>query len=160
MPVTETFDEACVKLSELLRRESQPAELLWLCREDITGRRRRIFIHPSPPSINRDLYRQRYEFGAQQGRGMRLEVHFFLDDRACCFVWVPRDEIDASQAWLSGDLRLSVPTQKPDYPITATQCGTLSEFVVRGALSRIRGESPIAQDFPFRSDLQTNSLKA
>jgi hypothetical protein len=161
MPVTETFDEACLSLSDFLRREHQPSgELLWLCREDVTGIRRRIFIHPSPPSRNRDLYRQHYEFGVRQGRGVRVEVQFFLAFRPCCYVWVPRDDIDAQYAMLSDGLKFSIPDRQSKFSTTAGQCRTAPGFSFRRALSRLRGESPIAQDFPSRRDLDANTRNA
>ena len=161
MPVTETFDEACLALSDFLRREDEPCEeLLWLFREDVTGVRRRIFVHPSPPSFNRELYREHYEFGARQGRGMRVVVDFFLGRRACCYVWVPRDDMDASYAMLSDGLRLSIPGRESEFPITATQCRTSAGFYFRLALSRLRGVSPIAHALPSRHDLNANTRNA
>jgi hypothetical protein len=158
MPITETFDEACSALADFLRREDEPSEeLLWLCREDITGIRRRIFVHPSPPSSNRDLYRQLYESGVQQGRGLWVVAAFTLGRRACCYVWVPRDDIDASYAMLSDGLRLSIPSRKAEFPITARQCRTAPGFYFRRTFFRLRGESPIAQDFLSRCDINANT---
>lgn len=160
MPVTHTFDEACVALSDFLQREDWSCvELLWLCREDVTGVRRRIFVHPSPPSANRDLYIQHYERGARQSRGVRLDVLFILGSRACCYVWVPRDDTDASCAMLSDELRLSIPCRETKFPIAAKQCRTGLGFYFCRIFSRLRGESPIVQDFPSRSDLDANIRK-
>jgi hypothetical protein len=148
-----TFDEACSELASLLRREEQPSELHWVCREDVTGWRRRLVVHPSPPASNRDWYRDYFDFGQRQARGIRLEALCFAADRAYCYVWVPEDDLAASQAMVSSQcIKYSFATEG-----MGSERGCQAEiaccpiaFHLRRAWCRWRGESPRLQDVPSR----------
>jgi len=58
MVISETFEEASLMLSEHLRKRGKPDHLVWIFQEDITGFRRKLFVHPSPPESNRELARR------------------------------------------------------------------------------------------------------
>jgi len=157
--ITETFEEASSAFTDFLRQQGQSSELLWVCREDITGRRRKLFVHPYPPASNRELYQHHFEFGIQQARGVRFHVLCFAADRACCYVWVPKDDTDASQAMLSDDhLHYSFSVEREDSSrgFLAQRASNSAAFLLRRAWYRLRGESPPIQEVPMRSDLETN----
>jgi len=158
MPITETFDEACSALSAFLQREGQPSELLWICREDITGRRNALFVHPSPPANNRELYRRHFDFGVGQARGMRLFVSCFVGPQAHCYVWVPEDDVAADQAMVSEQaLNYSFATA-PDSRggFEAQRVGTAARFAILRHWFRFLGESPRLEDIPTRGELRAN----
>jgi hypothetical protein len=46
MVIGETFEEASHMLSEHLRKQGKPDQLVWIFQEDITGFRRKLFVHP------------------------------------------------------------------------------------------------------------------
>ena len=158
MPITETFDEACSALADFLRRQGQSSELLWVCRDDVSGRRRRLFVHPSPPASNRELYQRHFEFGVRQARGVRLDVLCFAAGRACCYVWVPEDNVASSQAMLTDGLRMgfAVESHESGSGFHAQQCSSSAEFYLRRIWCRFRGESPLIQELPLRADIQSN----
>ena len=160
MPITETFDEACSALTDFLRSQAQSSELLWICREDVTGRRRRLFVHPSPPAGNRGLYQHHFEAGIRQARGIRFDVLCFAAGRACCYVWVPEDDVSASQAMLSDPhLRYGFTVQEmgSQAGFQADRASSSATFFLRRAWCSFRGESPLLQELPTRNELQSNA---
>ena len=159
MPITETVDEACSAFADFLRRHGQSPELLWICRDDVTGRRRRLFVQPFPPASNRELYQRHFDFGIRQARGVRLDVLCFAGSQACCYVWIPEDDIAASQAMLTDDLRMgfAVESHETGIGFRAQQCGSRAEFYLRGLWCRLRGESPLIQELPLRADIESSA---
>ena len=163
MPVTESFEDACLALIKCLREQGQPSDLTWVFREDITGRRRSVFVHPSPPSHNGDVYRRHFAAGAHTGRGIRLSVLCFAGDSAYCYVSVPDDDVDASQAMLAhGDLCIgfAVESHESGRGFLARRCHSALEFYVRRIWYRFRGESPFLQKVPRRARVSSNTVNA
>lgn len=157
MPGTESFAEACAVLVDHLRRQGQSTELLWVFRDDVTGRGRRLFAHPSPPATNHKLYQRHFEFGVRQSRGIRVEVACFAAGRACCHVWVPEDDIAADQAMLTDGLRVgfAVESSKSRAGFPAQQCASRAEFSVRRLWCRLRGKSRRIDRIPLRTDVRS-----
>ena len=149
----ETFDETCSEFASFLRREGQPSELYWVCREEVTGRQRRLVVHPSPSASNRDWYRDYFDVGIRRARCLRLEALCFAAGRAYCYVWVSEDDLAASQAMVSRQcINYSFATEG-----MGSERGRQAEiaccpiaFHLRRAWYRWRGESPCLQDVPSR----------
>lgn len=155
--VSETFDEASAKLVKFLQRQRQPSTLRWIFREDVTGIRRALFVHPSPPPVNLDLWRQRYECGVRQGRGIQLGVLCFAADCAYCYVWVPEDDRAASQAMLVEGLRLAYACGADDSGVglSGQRCYCSATFALRKLWCRSRGESPSIRALPSREHFES-----
>ena len=105
MPV---FGEAVKKFQKFLVSQHVSSELLWIFREDVISRKRRVLIKEPLPSENTRLVESLYERGCQRGLGVQLDMFCLLGSRPCCYVWLPEDEIDA-QYMMVGGLKLSVP---------------------------------------------------
>lgn len=155
MMITESFDDACAHFQAFLREQGVPSQLLWICREDLTGRRRRLVVHPAPPAINREIYRGLFEAGRKRGFGISLEVACFVGDDAGCYLFVPSDEVEADQSMLSSGLRFSYATDYPDIcAFRAVTAGSTISFQIRQMWCRWRGESPLISNLPSRRQLQ------
>jgi hypothetical protein len=104
------FDAATQSYKQFLAEQSLSTDILWIFREDVTVKKRQICICWPLPSENPGLAEQLYEQGRDKGSGLRLDTFCLVDNRPCCYVWVPRDEVDADHAMLS-ELKMSVPTE-------------------------------------------------
>lgn len=113
-PIIEPFDAALERFRQFDAGQGLPAQVVWVFREDVTSRRRRIAVRWPVAPDNEAVARKRYGVAVRRGLGLRLEVLCLLGGVSCCTIWVPNDDLDASYAMLSG-LKLSVPTN----PITA-----------------------------------------
>ncbi len=107
--MTDDFDTVLVEFRAFIAREGFPTDIVWIFREDVTSRKRRVAIRWPVPTENERVARERYSIGVRGGMGLRMEVFCLLVQKSCCTIWVPRDEIDASFAMLFG-LKFSVPT--------------------------------------------------
>ena len=85
--------------------------LLWVFREDVVWRKRRILVKEPLPAENERRVESLYESGRRRDLGIRLEVLCLLGSRPCCYVWLPKDQTDAEYALLlMSKLIISVPT--------------------------------------------------
>lgn len=107
MPV---FGEAVQQFGGFLVSQGLSPDLLWVFREDVCRRKRRLFIKVPVSEENFGDVERLYHLGVSRGLGVRLDVLCLLGSSPCCYVWVPSDEEAASYAMLSG-LKLSVPTE-------------------------------------------------
>jgi hypothetical protein len=90
-----------------------PGELVWLFREDVSTRRRRVLIKVPLPTANERIARDRYEQGRGLGIGVCLDVFCRLGLAYCCTCWFVRDWEESAQR-LCGGLKLSVADDLPD----------------------------------------------
>lgn len=104
------FGEAAREFSAFLESQGAAPGLLWVFREDVCQRGRRVFVRVPVPAENEEIAGGLYERGVKRGLGVRLDALCLLGSRTCCYVWVPSDEEDASYAMLSG-LKLSTPAE-------------------------------------------------
>ena len=124
----------------------------------LTGRRRKYFVHPSPPTTNRTLYQRHFEFGVHQARGVCLDVFCFVGGQACCYVWFPEYDVAASEAMFADHLRYcyTLEGMGSQRGFQAERASSFTAFFIRRVWSRLLGESPMIQELPSRSDLQSN----
>jgi hypothetical protein len=102
------FAPAVERYREFLAADGVPTEILWVEREDVTSYKRQIWVRLPLPAENPARAEDRYIRGRSRGLGLRLETLCALDGVACCYVWAPRDRVEAEQA-MSTALRFSVP---------------------------------------------------
>ena len=90
-------------------------------REDITSYKQRLLVKEPLPLRNQGLVELFYERGRQQGFGVRLEVLCVLGNRPCCYIWLPKDRMEAEYAlMLFSPLIISAPTELPEArPVTS-----------------------------------------
>jgi hypothetical protein len=159
MPITETFDEAVSKFIAFLERQNSPVDLRWLCREEVTGYRRQLFVHPSPSPDNRELYRHKYSHGVTIGHSVALAATCFADGVTYCNVWVSAFDFDSTHPELTGDLHfhLYVDSSTSQPNLSARRSCSAFTFHIRRAWCRVRGESPAVGEFSTRSELESLS---
>lgn len=154
--ISETFHQAAEQFADFLQRAGQVNDLVWSCRENVTGQGRKIAVHPSPPAVNRDLFHRHYDFGVRQGLGVGLEAFCFAGNAAYCCVWVPEDAAAADNAMFAGGLRFSY-AMEPDESgkgRVAKRCITKAVFQLARLWCKLRGESPLVGDLPSRRELE------
>src|SRR5579872_2159334 len=101
------FAEALDRFRTFLVGLGLNSDLRWIFREDVVERGRRTYIRcPLPNDLT--TVETLYERGLRHGLGIHLSVFCILAGNPCCYVWLPKDEEDASYRMLSG-LKLSGP---------------------------------------------------
>ena len=110
-----TFGEATEQLRAFLSSQQLSSEPIWVFREDVTSYKQRILIKEPVPPGNEVLVEMFYERGRQRGYGIRLEVLCVLGRQPCCYIWLPKDRIEAEYAlMLFSPLIISAPTELPE----------------------------------------------
>ena len=110
-PEIPSFNEAVKQLKDFLISQNLSPELLWVFREDIVWRKQRILIKEPLPQENESVAESLYESGRQRELGIRLETLCLLGSRPCCYIWLPKDQMDAEYALLlMSNFIISVPT--------------------------------------------------
>jgi hypothetical protein len=96
-----SFEEASARLRAFLDNQSLNSDLLWICREVFLEQWPKLYV--KLPMHNECCLAERiYDEGLRRGIGVELQVFCFVEGRPCCYVWIPKDEIDASYRMLSG----------------------------------------------------------
>lgn len=107
-----SFEEALEHLEHFLKSQGHRGELQWVFREDVVvSRRGWIAVRTPVPAGNAEVARQHYEAARRRGLGVKLEVLCRLGwfrSSLACFVWAPRDELDAEYALMPRGLKLSI----------------------------------------------------
>jgi hypothetical protein len=97
------FDTARLRLEEVLSKNGIEGEVLWIFREDVSVRRGgKPWIRWPIPSTNRREAEELYEIGRRRGNGIELDVYCLLEGNPCCFVFIPKDKIEAEQRMIYG----------------------------------------------------------
>ncbi len=107
-PDVSPFATAVVQLREFIGNEGILNPPVWVFREDVVSVKWRIWVRTPLPEQNQSRAEVLYETARARGLGVALQVLCLLDFEPCCYVWCPRDEMDAEYAMLSG-LKLSIP---------------------------------------------------
>ena len=108
-PALPPFTEAVAKFAAFLEREGAPAQLLWVDREDVTSHRRQIWVRIGDAMEAVRRAEARYEAGRERGLGVSLRAVCKVGAATACYVWVPKDETDASYAMQPRSLKCQVP---------------------------------------------------
>ncbi len=110
-PEIPAFSDATQQLKDFLSKQNLSPEFLWVFREDVSWRKRYIFVKEPLPTENIGLVESLYESGRRRDLGIRLEVLCLLASRPCCYVWLPKDQMSAEYALLlMSKFIISVPT--------------------------------------------------
>ena len=105
------FPDAVRQCQDFLTGQNISSDLLWVYREDVAWRKRRILVRYPLPAENERLVESLYERGRRRDLGIRLEVLCLLGPRPCCYVWLPQGRTDAEYALLlTSKFIISVPT--------------------------------------------------
>ena len=104
----ESYAFAVQQFQDFLIAEGYSQKPLWIFREDVLKRSRRLWLHWPLPSTNVLRAEKEYERGRQLGFGIGLETHCIADSCPCCFVNVAENAEDADYMMVSGGLKMSI----------------------------------------------------
>lgn len=123
-----SFDDALQQFRAFIQSQGHGADLLWLFREDVVQRRRKVGIERRASSYVRKpidddtmLVERKYQEGLRRGLGMQLGVFCFLGERPCCYIWLPRDQEEAQYRMLNG-LTMNLPAEPERQIVTPVKC--------------------------------------
>jgi len=102
-----SFEGAVAKFQWLLQDGGRPTVLRWLFREDILDWRSKVFVRVPLANTDADV-KCLYDEGVKRDLGVHLDVYCFMDSMSLAYIWLPKDEKDASYRMLTG-LKLSYP---------------------------------------------------
>ena len=99
-----SFDEAQSEFKDFLARAGQSSDLLWLFREDVIFLFARVFVRMPVPAENEARMAACYELGKKRGFGLNLHGFCLLDSRVCCYVALPKDELESQYMMMNPNL--------------------------------------------------------
>ena len=90
-----SFYEAQSEFKNFLAREGRSSNLLWLFREDVVFLFARVFVRMPVAAENEARMAACYELGIKRGFGLNLHGFCLLDSRLCCYVALPKDDLES-----------------------------------------------------------------
>jgi len=96
-----SFQEAQSHFKKWLATDGPSSDLLWLFREDVIFLYDRVFIRMPIPAENETRMARCFELGQERGFGLNLHGFCLLDSQLCCYVALPKDDLE-SQYMLMG----------------------------------------------------------
>jgi len=140
------FDEAVEQFCSFIKGQGRNDRIVWIFRQDVIEIGRRIFVR-LPLSDDEQLVAVKYQEGVRRGLGVALQVYCWVDDRPLCYIWNPKDQMDAEYRMLSG-LKLSVPSDPDSRFVTGVKSGIYWRYLVWR--ERRRTQHNWADDIPCR----------
>ena len=104
------FDVAMDLFEDFLASQGRPRNVVWVFRDTIATHRDTLFLW-LPRLCQEDgvaPIQDLYEEGRRCGYGARMINVAFDDQRSICYLWIPRDESEATCSALHGALRMSI----------------------------------------------------
>lgn len=95
------FDTAIDSFRDFVADQNQSANLRWIFREDIVELGWQTYIR-LPLTADEEMVRQLYTEGLERGYGVNLHAYCFLREQTFCYIWLPKDEVDADYRMLAG----------------------------------------------------------
>jgi hypothetical protein len=89
-----SFQDAQSHFKEWVARDGCAADLLWLFREDVIFLFDRVFIKKPVSGDNESRMAACYELGQERGYGLNLNGFCLLDSQLCCYVALPKDDLE------------------------------------------------------------------
>jgi hypothetical protein len=151
-PACPSFGQAIEKFTEFVVAQGCPRDLRWVFADDVTSSGRRIWARLPLKEDNPDCARRHYDLGLQRGLGIQLAVLCVIDNISYCYVWLPKDTLDAEYALLAG-LKLSVPV---DLPVACKARSGLA-WILRTWLNSISPARGLVNEIPDRSEATPGS---
>lgn len=122
------FHEAAEEFGRFLNENGFLREPLWVFHDDVAGRQNYIYLRWPLPQSNATAAERLFEHGRQKRLGVKLEAFGQVDDRPCCFIFVPEDKTDSEHA-LMADLKFSTFVQP--LPVRKHRSGWLWRVLAR-----------------------------
>jgi len=100
--VAETsFEEAQAYFKDCLSSNDVSSDLLWVFREDVSFLYDRIYIRTPVSVENESRAKACYELGQKRDVGVNLHGFCLLDSRLCCYIALPKDDLEAQYMLMS-----------------------------------------------------------
>lgn len=109
----ESYAFAVQQFQSFLIAEGYSQKLLWLFREDVLERSKRVWLRWPLPPTNVLRAEEEYERGKQLEFGIALATYCIADSCPCCFVNVAENAEEASYMMISGGLKMSILQDPP-----------------------------------------------
>ena len=109
----ESYASAFQQFQNFLIAEGYTQKPLWIFREDVLERSRRLWLRWPLPPTNVLRAEEEYERGRQLRFGIGLATYCIADSCPCCFVNVAENTEEASHMMMSGGLKLSILQNPP-----------------------------------------------
>ena len=93
--IKENFPEAKQFFQNFLSEQGLSSDLLWVFGEDIICLPKRFLIKVPLPAENESFAEACYNIGVERNFGLGLTAFCLLDGRPCCYVELPKDDLDA-----------------------------------------------------------------
>lgn len=103
------FSEAALALSSFLRGQGAPHTVMWVTREQLTSHGTRIWARLRNPDDRLRIAESMYRVGKCRGLGVAMCALCGVGDATACYVWAPRDEVEAQYAMQPRSLKCQVP---------------------------------------------------
>jgi hypothetical protein len=103
--IKENFHEAKQFFQNFLSEQGLSSDLLWVFGEDIICLPKRFLIKVPLPAENESFAEVCYNIGLERNLGLCLHAFCLLDGRPCCYIELPKDDLDAQYS-LMGNLSL------------------------------------------------------
>ena len=103
--IKESFYEAKQFFQNFLSKQGLSSDLLWVFGEDVISLENRFLIKVPLPAENESFAQACYDIGLERDFGLCLHAFCLLDGRPCCYVELPKDDLDAQYS-LMGNLSL------------------------------------------------------
>jgi hypothetical protein len=101
MIATTPFPAAQAHFQAFLAEQGADAELVWLFREDVLARGRRLLVRWPVRAGNEQQAEAYYEIGRERGRGVSLEAFCRLPSGVGCYIYVPESELEVEYRLIS-----------------------------------------------------------
>jgi hypothetical protein len=142
------FDTAIASFRDFISRQDQPPDIRWIFREDIVELGRQVYIC-LPLSDAEEQVRQLYAEGVERGLGINLHAYCFLDAHTLCYIWLPKDEVDADYRMLGG-LKFSMSANPEQRKAIGVTSGLRWRWL--RCLESRRSQHNWADDIPHRQE--------
>jgi hypothetical protein len=96
-----SFEKGTASLRAFLGNQCLNSDVLWICRDVFLEQWPKLYVK-LPLHDESSLAERIYNEGVSRGNRVEIQVFCFVEGRPCCYVWIPKDEIDANYRMLSG----------------------------------------------------------
>ena len=117
---TSNFELQVARFQQFLRANQRSEKIVWIELGDLLLTGKRHLYARIPTSDSRELAARRaFEKGIEQGRGVLFKAVFEVQGSSLCYVWVPRNNDEASLALMPAGVKLSI--LNSNIPVTAIE---------------------------------------
>jgi hypothetical protein len=101
--IKENFHEAKQFFQNFLFEQGFSSDLLWVFGEDIIYLPKRFLIKVPLPAENETFAEACFNVGRERDFGLCLHTFCLLDGRPCCYVQLPKDDLDAQYSLMGNE---------------------------------------------------------